>query len=274
MGRVTLFVVTLAIAFMLSSVCSNSANTTDNGSGLAIAGEQLDGKSLIYMGENMKSTLLKLLGKSFENFEQSFENFERKMNEKICEIDPCDQWSPWSKCSARLKNTFGFKSRSRVCWFEKHDACNRTGEQTVENDNNVCEGRCPLSYTFYNATNSCLKYSKEKLNQNAAEKVCKQDGGHLLNTDTEGKWNASVSIALSNNVGVVWIDGTRTSVTAKWVYLNGKDPEANGVTSKWNSGQPGNQANEFCRVIYMQSGTYYWHDSVCTSDYSSICEVT
>ncbi|KAH3733409.1 hypothetical protein DPMN_039836 [Dreissena polymorpha] len=111
MGRVTLFVVTLAIAFMLSSVCSNSANTTDNGSGLAIAGEQLDGKSLIHMGENMKSTLLKLLGKSFENF-------ERKMNEKICEIDPCDQWSPWSKCSARLKNTFGFRSRSRVCWIE------------------------------------------------------------------------------------------------------------------------------------------------------------
>ncbi|KAH3807075.1 secretory phospholipase A2 receptor-like [Dreissena polymorpha] len=267
MGRVTLFEVTFGIVFMLGMFRSNSANATDTGSGLAIAGEQLDGESLIRMGQKMNSTLLKLLG-------QSFVNFERKINEKICKIDPCDQWSPWSNCSAKVKNEFGFRSRSRVCWLEQQNACNRTGKQTVENENNFCEGeKCPPSYTSYNSANTCLKLVGVSLNHSAAENFCTQDGGHLFNTDTEEKWNASVTILLSNKVTTAWIDGTRTSVSAKWVFLNGKDPVANGVTSKWDSGEPSNGATELCRAIVKPSGTYYWYDRGCSSTYSFICEV-
>ncbi|KAH3807071.1 hypothetical protein DPMN_135404 [Dreissena polymorpha] len=194
--------------------------------------------------KNMNSTLLKLLRKSFLNF-------KREMNKRICEINPCDPWSPSSKCSAREENTFGFRSRSRVCWLEKHEMCNRTGEQTVENDNNVCEGMLPVSYRF---DNLWIKFFGESLNQSAAENVCSQDGGHLLNTDTEEKWTASVSILLSNKADRVWIDGTRTSIAAKWVFLNGRDPEANGVTSKWLSGQPTNKSYELCRQLFKSSG--------------------
>ncbi|KAH3807069.1 hypothetical protein DPMN_135402 [Dreissena polymorpha] len=263
MGRVTLFEVMFGIVFMLSTFWSNSANATDTGSGLAIAEEQLGGESLIRMGEKMNSTLIKLLGKSFVNF-------ELEINEKICKIDPCDQWSPWNECSANMKNTFGFRSRSRVCWLEKRDTCNRTGEQTVENDSHLCEGSCRSSYTFYNSTKSCFKLFAETLNQSAAAQVCTQEGGHLLNTDTEEKWNASVSILLSNNVVAVWIDGTRTSGSAKWVFQNGKDPEANGVMSKWQSGEPNGDS---CRVIHLSSSKFYWYDSVCSSGYKLICEV-
>ncbi|KAH3807068.1 hypothetical protein DPMN_135401 [Dreissena polymorpha] len=251
MGRVTLFEVMLGTVFMLCTFWSNSANATDTGSGLAIAEEQLDGESLIRMGEKMNSTLIKLLGKSFVNF-------EREMKEKICKIDPCDQWSQWSECSAKMTNTFGSRSRSRVCWHKTNDACNRTGEQTVENDNHVCEGS--------------FKFFAEKLNQSAATQVCKRNGGHLFNTDTEEKWNASVSILRSYNTDTVWMDGTRTSVSANWVFSNGKDPVSNGVKSKWKSSEPSNGSAELCRVVGM-SGTYYWYDRDCVSTYSFICEV-
>ncbi|XP_053391517.1 C-type lectin lectoxin-Thr1-like [Mercenaria mercenaria] len=135
----------------------------------------------------------------------------------------------------------------------------------------ICGGFCPKDY---NVTKNgfCVKlYSDKQRTQTqvSAEQQCQDDGGHLMNIDSEEKYE-DVSSLLKGFSSGVWIDGHRKDVSSPWQYKYGSQKGF----FKWKSGQPSNGSNELCLLIYLSSGTtLVWYDNTCGSNYYNLCEI-
>ncbi|XP_052805748.1 uncharacterized protein LOC128235073 [Mya arenaria] len=234
----------------------------ENETELSFPEQQIDGSVLIKIGDNMNSPFMKLVG-------HAFRNMERKIEKQMCKT--CSEWSPWSLCSAVESATFGVRSRSRPCWYQQKD-CVKSGRKTFENETALCEGFCSPGFNFTQG-GLCLSLHVFKLDKHSAEQSCQKYGGHILNTDTEDRWNQAIAIAASENIDVLWVDGQRSQKGGEWSFIHGHDPETNGVTSKWLTGEPSNGSSELCRVIDFEQGGYTWCDRSCTSEYPFICEI-
>ena len=114
-------------------------NTTSE---LMVPGRNINGTNLFELGNTFNITVLKLIGKALDNMEErfstSFVNIENSLNTKLCELNPCSQWSKWAKCSAHRVSTFGAQTRTRTCWRGNSKPCTNDGEETIENESRVC----------------------------------------------------------------------------------------------------------------------------------------
>jgi len=190
----------MAILIICFIDCVRSeANITDIGT-LTLEAENVDGAALTSLGEKMNSPLLQLVG-------QAFTNLEVEIHQKICQT--CDAWSAWTACSATRFRSFGIRSRSRHCWHEQVK-CNRGGKMTVENESFVCIKVCPDNYTFFRNTRTCLRLQTVTQTKPNADTICQSDGGYLLNTDTQERLDAAVTMARGANLQNVLLDGERT----------------------------------------------------------------
>ena len=146
----------------------------------------------------------------------------------------------------------------------------------VENESTVCINRirpCPQNYTYLNDTRLCLRLQTDAQTKPKATTICQSEDGYLLNTDTQDRWDAALTLAGGKNVDTLYIDGQRDSVGGNWSYSNGVDPEKNGVPSKWKPTEPSNDSDELCRAIVKTSGEYFWFDRPCVNTYAFICEI-
>ena len=245
-------------------------NTTSE---LMVPGRNINGTNLFELGNTFNITVLKLIGKALEGMEErfstSFVNIENSLNTKLCELNPCSQWSKWAKCSAQRVSTFGAQTRTRTCWRGNSKPCSNDGEEAIENESRVCEGYCPQNYTL-TANKYCLFFNSTNANQNTAENRCKADGGHLINIDT--KEHMTEYATFNSGKRETWVDGVRTSRGGKWAYQSGQDPEDNGVID-WYSNQPNNGVSDLCKFVRFYSGKVRWFDVSCSAVSKAVCEI-
>ncbi|XP_052765234.1 uncharacterized protein LOC128206666 [Mya arenaria] len=239
------------ISFALANVC-NTAVILNETLDVSIPFQEADEHTLLELGEKVNSPLLKLIGFALKNLK--------------CNINgPCDIWSPWTRCSTVPKGTFGIRTRSRSCYQEQTiSGCDNFGKtKHVENQNEVCEGFCPTNYNT-TSTSLCLKTSTEKKKRHAAEKFCEEDGGHIINIDTQKRYEAASSVA---NISSIWVQGKRSQQAGPWQYIVGEDPESQPFF-KWDEGDPENGVND----VYMRFYKSEFYDCV-DSNYIVICEI-
>ena len=263
-------------------------NTTSE---LIVPGSNINGTNLFELGNTFNITVLKLIGKTIEHLEErfrttfenmessfrtsienvngSFSKIEDNFNNKLCELNPCSQWSKWAKCSAHRVSSFGAQTRTRTCWRGNSKPCSNDGEEAIENESRVCEGYCPQNYTL-TANKYCMFLGSTNVNQSTAEKCCQDDGGHLINIDTEER--KTDYVVLNSGRVVTWIDGVRTSRGGKWAYQTGQDPDDNGVIN-WYTNEPSNGVSDLCKAVAVYSGKCRWHDLTCSARYGFVCEV-
>ncbi|XP_045170033.2 type-2 ice-structuring protein-like [Mercenaria mercenaria] len=219
----------------------------------------LNGEKLIEFGIKLNLPKLQLIGKVIENIEQKIKN--------LCDLHPCLEWTEWNECNAD-RGHFGSKFRTRQCSVNM-TACeiDATNSRT-EKELGVCIGYCPKDYNM-TKNRFCVKvYDDSVRTQDAAEHQCQKDGGHLINVDSEEKYQDVISV-IQGLSKAVWIDGRRKDVGSPWEYKYGSQKGF----FKWLSGQPGDGSTELCLKLYHPS-TWLWGDNPCTSSYYSVCEIT
>ena len=256
-----------------------------------VPGSNINGTNLFELGNTFNITVLKLIGKTIEHLEErfrttfenmessfrtsienvngSFSKIEDNFNNKLCELNPCSQWSKWAKCSAHRVSSFGAQTRTRTCWRGNSKPCSNDGEEAIENESRVCEGYCPQNYTL-TANKYCLIFNSTNANQNTAENRCKADGGHLINIDTKERMTEYATF--NSGKRETWVDGVRTSRGGKWAYQSGQDPEDNGVID-WYSNQPNNGVSDLCKFVRFYSGKVRWFDVSCSAVSKAVCEI-
>lgn len=82
-----------------------------------------------------------------------------------------------------------------------------------------------------------------------AEKRCQEDGGYLINIDSEKKFEDIKSI-LKGFSGNVYISGRRKNVYSKWEFLYGKQTGF----FKWALSEP--DSSDTC--FYINTRTFLW----------------
>ncbi|XP_053386253.1 C-type lectin domain family 10 member A-like [Mercenaria mercenaria] len=266
MNGVTLafyIVICVTVPYIQGAPTTTDVNGTEPG--------DMNGKKLMEIGKKLKLPKLRLIGKTIENLElkvdKTLENFEKKTGRKMCDLNPCMAWTDWSKCSSN-PHRFGSKVRTRQCSINKDTCKVDTANSRTETEFGVCGGFCPKDY---NVTKNgfCVKlYSDKTRTQVSAEQQCQDDGGHLMNIDSEEKYE-DVSSLLKGFGSYVWIDGRRKDVSSPWEYKYGSQKGF----FKWRSGEPDNNSNDLCLFIYLYSGTVFWYDYPCGHTYYALCEI-
>lgn len=227
-----------------------------------------NGTELIDFSKSINNTLLTLIGNAFVNLENKVQNLEKRM----CQIsmNTCSQWTTWSSCSATRSNSFGLQTRTRTCGLNSSKDCANNGNVTTDNDSKLCERWCGQEFTI-TRHNFCVKINTTLTTQPDAEKQCAQEGGHLMNMDTEDRWTDFVEFSRSMYTGNLWIDGTRAVQHGNWRFLSGLDPAKNGV-NHWYSGEPSNGGDELCKISGLINNTRYWLDRSCNEKTAFVCE--
>ncbi|XP_060602040.1 C-type lectin-like [Ruditapes philippinarum] len=218
----------------------------------------------------LKLPKLRMIGKAIENIEvkieSGIEKLENETAQKICDLNPCLPWSDWSKCSSNI-HIFGSKFRTRQCSLDLSTCKVDTTNSKIEKQFEICGGFCPLSYNI-TKNGFCLKlFSDKGRNKEAAELKCQEDNGHLINIDSEIKYE-DVGSLMEGFGTSVWIDGYRKDVSSHWTYTYGYQKGF----FKWYTGQPSNSSSELCLSVHKYSAIQ-WRDSSCNNQYYSICEV-
>ena len=269
-GKEVLFLVILNLILQISSSTPVSdGNSTDP--------SDLNGKKLMEIGKKLNLPKLQMIGRTIENaeneigakIEQNLEaKIEEKLKAKICDLHPCSDWSEWSGCTARA-GQFGSKSRTRRCSINT-TTCEIDSNSKIEKEFGICIKYCPEGYNL-TKNDFCLKFVADKqMSKDEAEKECQKDGGHLVNIDSEVKYEDVTSIVtgFSINVGI-WVDGRRKDVSSPWKYTYGS---LKGFF-KWFPGYPQNNSNYIClAVVWYENGVKFF-DTECTNTYYHICEI-
>lgn len=258
--------------------------TSDN-----VVNSELDGKALITMGKSLNKPLLTLLGRTFlkmkGNIEKEIGNAEEKLQgemkdlsdvtakkretlkTELCRHKICKEWSEWSACSASVRSAFGASKRSRTCGGSS-DLCTSHSAENVEVDSKICQGsQCKSDYTL--TTNQfCIRLSNTKVKSwTDAQEECHQDGGYLLNIDSELKArDVNETLEKMSFTTDLWIDGTRTLPNGEWIYEYGSVGFLN-----WKSTEPG--LTDDCRAYVLTSNIRYWYGRSCTNRYYFLCEI-
>jgi len=231
---------------------------------MSVARQNADGTNMIKLGNSFNNSMLKLIGHSFENLEDN-------VLHRLCNNNPCTLWSNWTICTATRYNDFGFKARMRKCWYNSTSECVHDGKVTTEKVSKMCERVCRPDYNI-TKHGFCLKASDQAVVQADAEKICKSEGGHVINVDTPERWTDYVEITKTGMSRAVWIDGTRTKSPGPFSFRSGTDPSKNGVVH-WMNGQPENRDFELCIATSINGPNRYWWDDRCTQTYSYVCEI-
>lgn len=239
--------------------------------GEGVVNSDFEGKSLFAMGKIINNPLLKLLGKTIEKLENdTAKNIESVIVENICKLHVCTEWIAWSNCSASVSGTYGVQTRSRTCGINGANLCaNRTKSQD-ETDSRVCEGEwCPYNYTL-SKRGFCFGMIRIDMNFTKAHEACKQDGGHLVNIDSEMKAVELNSVleqrSLTNYYFI--IDGRRTLPNGKWQHEY--STHDSGYTN-WISGEPA--TTDDCKEYSKRSGVWIWVGIPCSQTWYPICEI-
>ncbi|XP_060555604.1 snaclec 5-like [Ruditapes philippinarum] len=135
----------------------------------------------------------------------------------------------------------------------------------------ICDLNPCLPWTSWSkcSSNIHLFGSNDKTrNKKEAELQCQDDNGHLVNIDSEIKYE-DVKNLMEGFRSYVWIDGYRKDVSSPWAYTYGSQKGF----FKWQTNQPSNGSSELCLIGYRYSGGIQWLDNNCNSAYYSICEV-
>ena len=241
-------------------LCNGSASKTTQL--VSVQRDDADGERLIQLGQTFNNSMLKLVGHTFENLEESFVN-------KLCHKTPCTLWSNWTTCTGKGPNTFGYQTRVRKCWYNSTDPCAKDGAVTIETSSKLCEGKCRSDYTI-TKHGFCLKFGTTVELRIDAVKICESEGGHMMNVDTKERLMDFTKIAKTPLS--IFVDGTRAKAKGPFSYHSGGDPIANGVL-RWSKGEPGLSVKELCLATKLVSGTMYWFDVYCDMKMAFVCEI-
>ncbi|ESO90427.1 hypothetical protein LOTGIDRAFT_164008 [Lottia gigantea] len=114
---------------------------------------------------------------------------------------------------------------SRKTWQEAKRHCNQDGgylinlntleKYTASLNIMISEFQKPpdcisKEYTIYPELGNCIRYINTRKTWLDAERHCNQDGGYLINVDTEAKFNVSIDIALTTNQWHIYVGGFTT----------------------------------------------------------------
>lgn len=239
-----------------------AASSADVIDGNSNSTNQMTGKTLKDIGIKLNKPLLQLLG-------DTIIHVEKKIQETACVLQSCSVWSEWSSCIPLHLKGFGYKQRNRTCAREK-GSCYFKTNSTVETASEICLTRCPSHYSL-TKNGYCLHlYNKTFVVQSDAENHCSDDGGHIVNIDSERKYDDVAALLLEKKfTNGIWINGQRKDSSSPWEYLYG----SSAGFFKWYSGYPHNGATDLCLVIAMYGSNLRWHDLACSSKYAYICEV-
>lgn len=229
------------VCLIICVVINGDQVTETNGT----IGRDIDGPALIKLGRQLNNPLLTVIGMAIANQHQ------------------CSEWTQWSVCDTAIKDTFGIRKRTRKC--HKINSSDSVADRRIktESDLSICEGFCPASYNL--TTNGfCLKLHVTLKTQDDAETQCQQEGGHLVNIDSDLKYE-DVKRVLSGFSPNIYIDGRRKDASSPWQYKYGSQ---RGYF-KWYSGYPKNSSNYLCLAL---SNTQFF-DYLCTSKYAYVCEM-
>jgi hypothetical protein len=251
----------MALIFILNIIvlCIKTINSAPLTDGNGTNAGDLNGKKLMEIGMALKLPKLQMIGKAIDNIEKEIEN-------KVCALHPCSEWTEWSGCTARF-GQFGSKFRTRRCSVNM-TTCEIDSNNRTEKEFGICVGHCPSGYNI-TKNGFCMKlYADKQVTKNAAEQQCQKDGGHLINIDSEMKLEDVSSLLTDFNGKGIWIDGHRKDVNSPWEYTYGSQK----TFFRWYSSEPDNTSKSLCLVIVLFSNGVKWHDNSCTSTYFSICE--
>ncbi|XP_045179436.2 uncharacterized protein LOC123539033 [Mercenaria mercenaria] len=181
--------------------------------------DNINGQTLVDVGSKFNITILIVIGKAMKNIE----NDVKEAAMELCRLHPCTDWSQWSDCdvSPDKYGQIGAKSRTRNCGGNT-TLCERYGISRLAYEYEVCEKFCPIDYTV-TKYGFCLKFYAGPKKWDDAEAVCRNDGGHLVNVDSEIKAH-DVNMTLEANslsgtyANLVWIDGRRSVQGGAWSY--------------------------------------------------------
>ena len=107
------------------------------------------------------------------------------------------------------------------------------------------------------------------MTEDEAEKQCQKDGGHLVNIDSEIKYEDVTSILTGFSNKGIWIDGRRKDVSSPWEYTYGSQKGF----FKWYTGEPHERSIDLCLVVILYSNGLKFHDIKCPNIYYYICEI-
>jgi len=202
-------------------------------------------QTILELADKSNITFLKLIGLAIQNLR--------------CDFDNCDTWTEWTS-DILYKGQFGVKTRSRDCWY---DSCDKTGDEVVENDSEIFEGRCPTSYNITDGK-FCLAFYQTHMNHSAAHQLCAKDGGHIINVDTKERYDLAQKYV---SAGSIHIQGERRVAGGRFFDDAGKHLEERPFF-KWASNQPSNNTNEL--YLWLSSSGLY--DVYGTDNYYVLCE--
>lgn len=184
---------------------------------------------------------------------------ETKTCESDCEMDHCTPWASWSGCDVLGIQQRRTKKRARKCGTDSQFCSSKTEFQI-----GVCNATCPDGY-MNTSYGTCLKCFYRHETWYDAEKVCQQDGGHLINFDNNNK-SDEVHALFPNLWTGFWIDGLQNATGGNWLFRGGNS----GYTS-WGAGEPReDQGHAMC--VYMDHQNWYWHSFDCSSLGNFMCE--
>jgi hypothetical protein len=219
------------------------------------AGNNLDANTLVAYGREFNDSLITMIGRVIENYH-------------VCTV-----WSEWSECGAKSHDFYSTKTRTRHCG--EHGA--RYGHRN-EIEAGVCEGRdentkvsCPVSY-HTTAKGFCLKLSVNIKTYSDAEAVCKNDGGYLVNIDSDKKYESVKAILIANDMKEnLHINGKRINWQWRFSY---------GSTSgyfHWYPGYPTSVATSQCLRLTGKKTTanqrFLTFNGECDKEKPFICEI-
>ena len=207
--------------------------------------QHVDENTILDIAEKSNKTFLKLIGLAIQNLR--------------CDLDRCSQWSQWT-IDALAPGQFGVKTRSRDCWYA---SCNKTGQKVVENDSEIFERNCPVSYNITHEK-FCVAFIQNKHNYSSAKQLCEKDGGQIINLDTKERYETAKLYT-----GIIHIQGERR-VTGGPFYDDVGGLPLERPFFKWASGQP-NDGTSVSNTLMLTSAGYY--DAPVGYMCSVLCEV-
>ncbi|XP_045161176.2 uncharacterized protein LOC123526197 [Mercenaria mercenaria] len=237
--------IVIIIVFLVGINCSTVLKS--NGT----AGKDLNAQTLIELGRELNEPLVTMIGMVIENYHT------------------CMSWTQWTECSARKSDFFSTRTRTRQCAKDKL----RNGRH-AEIEISVCEGKpCPTTYNT-TANGFCIKLYTTMKTHDEAGSVCQNDGGFLINIDSDLKYADVKDFMITNDEKLaIHIDGWRKNATSQWEYAYG----SRSGYFHWYKTFPITNADHLCLDLTgyrkRENQRFLMYNDVCSKEHHFLCEV-